>query len=473
MSDSAFPDPWVSQQAKAQSAGKGKQKGNGKGRGKGKDKGKRGANRFIRTNDIVDIEMTRLEELQEMVQELAAGREPNAVARPGDAVEVLRVLGTDPLRLAGRRGDIVGVVPTGPSGRPAATVHFGGDGEAFGTTGMDLTFEVADLRIVQPVLPLDEGSRSFPKALNGLERKAVHAEAERLGLVSKSFGEGEERYITVYRPADKTTSASAQVLEPENDEVVWADTCVSGVVLDDTSHTSLLVAIGIVPNGWKIRCDRFVICAGPLSRPQPLERRRQSVMPAVLQSITELSIGQPVRLRVVSIARDERALAVGVLANIPCTSRNPHIIVGLGPDVEDNAAARIPIWQPWTGAPLELHGTLAQWDKTTGRADKVTPPQAERTGDAQQQPALIDTSSVEAPGIELLVHVKPMTGEMFTVCAKAEGTIGALKTSIEELNVEFPAARTRLVYAGQVLDDSKLTREYNITGAIVAVVKKP
>ena len=90
-------------------------------------------------------------------------------------------------------------------------------------------------------LPLPEASLLFPKTLTGLERKFVHASAETLGLISQSFGEGAERYITAFRPAQKAVEPAKEPTEPEakqpeaplssGDQAVASVDC-SGVELD-------------------------------------------------------------------------------------------------------------------------------------------------------------------------------------------------------------------------------------------------
>jgi len=51
---------------------------------------------------------------------------------------------------------------------------------------------------------------AFARALSGLQRRTVHLVAQKLGLEHKSIGEGEDRYVVVYK-ADSPTSNDAKV----------------------------------------------------------------------------------------------------------------------------------------------------------------------------------------------------------------------------------------------------------------------
>ena len=278
-----FPNAWNAGPAgPAGPGGKGNGKGKGKGGkggkgGQGKGKGGKGKGNGKKGNE--ELSEDRENALRSALEALAQGTEPDATPRVGDVVE-LRILGGDRAELHGRRGRVVGAVQPGAT----KSLHSGAytlrldevDGRE-----REVTAPASDLRVVEASMPLPEASMSFPKSLSGLERKAVHAAAEALGLVSQSFGQGPERYITVFRAAAvtaATAAAPATAATPTHtdgidgteterigDELVES----SGVELDEVSREQLLHSLA-VPEDWQVFADRCELCRGPLNSPSSL-----------------------------------------------------------------------------------------------------------------------------------------------------------------------------------------------------------
>lgn len=210
---------------------------------------------------------------------------------------------------------------------------------------------------------------TFPKTLTGLERKFVHSVSEKIGLISQSFGKGEDRYITAFRAAEGS-GTSGCMDHVEGDSVpAAANIEVSGVELDQESKAALLEAVA-VPENWLILADRMLICRGSLQKPRQMDHR--SVVSDLLNQISILKSGSTCCLRVVTIARGEHAIAVGVLG-VPCVDRNPHIL--LATDRPDHRSVKDLDWKPWDKEALLLKGQLKEW------------PMAKPAGQPAHQPA--------------------------------------------------------------------------------------
>ncbi|CAE7205703.1 unnamed protein product [Symbiodinium pilosum] len=368
----AFPNPWLAH-AKGRGQGKGREKGQkgGKDRGKGgkggKGGGKGGKNNGKGPGDLESLPQERREDLMSQLQALAQGREPQAVPRVGDVVE-LRILGGDRLGLHGRRGTVRGAVPASNSLLGGAfTVRLDcPEGEE----EKEVTASASDLQIMEAALPLPEASLLFPKTLTGLERKFVHASAETLGLISQSFGEGAERYITAFRPAQKAVEPAEDPTEPEakqpeaplssGDQAVASVDC-SGVELDAESRERLLDSI-TVPGDWQTFADRLLVCRGRFSSPR--DRDNRSIAEEAVAQVRGLHLEASAEMRVATLAQGDQAIAVGVLG-VPALDRNPHVLVAAAPGrsrVDALASLRSCRWVPWTGAPLLLRGRLKQWE---------------------------------------------------------------------------------------------------------------
>jgi len=264
----------------------------------------------------------------------------------------------------------------------AHTVHFDGDGEVMGQ-GLDLTVEARDIRIFEAKRPLEEGSLSFPKTLNGFERKIVHTAAERFGLISQSFGEGQDRYITVFRAAEGQRTSGCNLSKQSEGSPSSKQEPANGsggttlqttvVVLNGGSRAALLQAIGEFPQDWQVLGSHMMICDGPLVAPSTRDRR--SIGSDILDRVAALRPGAEVELRVVSVARAARALAVGVLG-VPAVTRNPHVIVAVAPGEGSSAGDRLEDWKPWSKAPLLLHGRIAELTRDEASASLVAAPSA-------------------------------------------------------------------------------------------------
>lgn len=400
----------------------------------------------------------RLAELESQVQALRRGVEPGATPRPGDGVQVFRVLGPDRTHLAGRHGRVIGCAPLPLlAGAGAFTVRFIGDGAAFGDDGLDLTVAAADLRVAEPALPLAEASLAFPTSLNGLERKAVHMFAEKFGLISQSFGHGPGRYITVFRPSGAEVSPAR--ITPGAAHVDCGAKgppgCCSGVLLDEASRQSLLRGLGGIPDGFEFVCSRMVICKGPLAQPELFGAGgdKRSVNEGVFQEIKRLHEGQAIDLRVVTVGRHDRAISVGVLG-IACANRNPHIVVALAPGSNVDVISDIGSWAPWCGDPLVLHGHVAQWAADNPSADNLLPSRPTET---------------------FTVTMKQLKGENFDVDVNVEETVGGLKRLIAAMKPEFPSDQQKLIHLGKVLLDATAVKDVGIQPShfVVILVGKP
>lgn len=82
------------------------------------------------------------------------------------------------------------------------------------------------------------------------------------------------------------------------------------------------------------------------------------VVSDLLSQISILQSGSMCCLRVVTIARGEHAIAVGVLG-VPCADRNPHIL--LATDRPDHRSVKDLDWKPWDKEALLLKGQLKEW----------------------------------------------------------------------------------------------------------------
>ena len=151
--------------------------------------------------------------------------------------------------------------------------------------------------------PRPPRSFAFPPILTSLERKIVHAMAERLpppGVLSQSFGSAGQRYITLFR-----AEAKAAETRTEDTRVRF-----SGVELDDESRERLLSALADeTPADWTPVADFFNICQGRLREPAGFRDDDKRSCTAELRArIAELAVGARVELRVVSVARNNEVL---------------------------------------------------------------------------------------------------------------------------------------------------------------------
>ena len=273
--DGAFPNVWNGKGAggKGRKGEKGRQDGDEQGRkggngGKGGKGGKRGkGGKDAGDEDALPSE--RKDHLEAQLLALSCGTETSAIPRVGDLVQIT-VIGSDPQNLQGRTGKVIGValLPSLKTSGGAVTVRL--DRLDAEPEGLDVSVGASDLRILQAARPLPEGSLTFPNTLTGLERKFVHSVAERIGLISQSFGKGEDRYITAFRAAEG--SGTSGCMDCVQGDSVAGNIEVSGVELDQESKAALLEAVA-VPENWIILADRLVICRGSLQKPRQMDHR--------------------------------------------------------------------------------------------------------------------------------------------------------------------------------------------------------
>lgn len=360
----AFPDAWQQgskgngKGKKAGKAGTGRRKGNHQAKGKGK---------------TTELSEAREQELRAQLQSLVNGTESSAIPRVGDDVQVLRVLGQDRRHLEGRVGKVIGTLTPGDG----CTVHFAADGAAFGQSGLDLTLARADVRVVEAQRPLPEAALQFPKTLNGLERKFVHASAEELGLITQSFGEKEDRYITAYRRAEEgcstirlAQSCCEEAVRDHSDNVY-----ASGIDIDEASLEEALSALAPqIPQEWQTsRPAKMLLCRGSLKN--PIKSDRRTVTEDLLKQLSSLRAGDCVELRVVSLGKNDRALALGVLG-APCLGRNPHVAVAAVPGAGTWPGESISQWSQWTGGALVLRGSVVEWSRPSEAPDTEENPRS-------------------------------------------------------------------------------------------------
>lgn len=84
----------------------------------------------------------------------------------------------------------------------------------------------------------------------------------------------------------------------------------------------------------------------------------------LLGQISTLRAGSTCSLRVVTVARGEHALAVGVLG-IPCVDRNPHVLIAS----DGHQSVKDLDWRPWDKEALLLSGQLKEWSKEPKESD--------------------------------------------------------------------------------------------------------
>lgn len=85
------------------------------------------------------------------------------------------------------------------------------------------------------------------------------------------------------------------------------------------------------------------------------------VVADLLGQISTLKSGSTCSLRVVTIARGEHAIAVGVLG-VPCVDRNPHILVATDAAADGQSVKNLD-WKMWDRDALLLRGRLKEWTK--------------------------------------------------------------------------------------------------------------
>lgn len=273
MDAAAFPNPWENGRGKGGKGRKGEKGQDGeKGKGrKGDRKGDRGKGGKGGTGDEESLPSERKDQLEAELVALSRGTETSAIPRVGDLVQV-RTLGSDPQQLQGKMGRVIGIalLPSLKNSGGAVSIRFEADAGLVGD--LDVSVAASDIRILEAVRPLPEGSLTFPKTLSGLERKFVHSVAEKIGLISQSFGKGEDRYITVYRAAEGSRRSGAEDSLESSTSAVTKNIDASGVELDAESKAALLEAMTI-PEGWAVSADRMVICRGPFQKPKQMDHR--------------------------------------------------------------------------------------------------------------------------------------------------------------------------------------------------------
>ncbi len=102
----------------------------------------------------------------------------------------------------------------------------------------------------------------------------------------------------------------------------------TAVVLDEISKSKLIGMFGNLPNGWNLLCHHMTINLGKAKNPE--------------------LVGKEVALKVVSVAGDEKVIAVGVDADLPSKNTIKHITVAINPSNGGKAkhSNDLKIWKP-------------------------------------------------------------------------------------------------------------------------------
>lgn len=120
----------------------------------------------------------------------------------------------------------------------------------------------------------------------------------------------------------------------------------TGLVLDEESQKRLVKRfIHLIPKDWDIIAHHMTINMGPISK-GPAD-------PSLLNTDAELTV--------VSVAADEKVLAVGVTSDIPSSNAKPHITVavnrrGGGKPVMSN---NLTSWEALSD-PFDLQGKIQE-----------------------------------------------------------------------------------------------------------------
>jgi len=120
----------------------------------------------------------------------------------------------------------------------------------------------------------------------------------------------------------------------------------TAIVLDEESRKRLINRfIHLVPAGWDVIAHHMTINMGPIGK-GPAD-------PSLL--------GTPAELTVVSVAADDKVLAVGVTSDVPSKNERPHVTVAVNragggkPFMSNN----LKDWELLTD-PFDLFGTVQE-----------------------------------------------------------------------------------------------------------------
>ena len=117
-------------------------------------------------------------------------------------------------------------------------------------------------------------------------------------------------------------------------------TSYTGVVLDEISKSKLINMFGNLPPEWHLLCHHMTINLGKAKNPELL--------------------GKEVTLKVISVASDDKVIAVGIDTDLP--SKNPikHITVAVNPSNGGKAkhSNDLQIWKPIT--PFTVNGIVKE-----------------------------------------------------------------------------------------------------------------
>lgn len=199
---------------------------------------------------------------------------------------------------------------------------------------------------------------AMPCNLNGFERKQVHTWAQELGLQSQSFGLGMGRCIHVFKapPAPPPCDVAADTAKASD----AGSKEFSAVELDEPSVTALQELLAErVPPGWTQHMRHMTICLGPLS--EACAHTACSTSAETEARVRALSVGSRVALRVVSLAKDNGVMAVGVIG---CVSINtsPHVTIACADGHHPFESNFLAEWEPLPEEMLlALTGTVREF----------------------------------------------------------------------------------------------------------------
>ena len=116
----------------------------------------------------------------------------------------------------------------------------------------------------------------------------------------------------------------------------------------------------------------------------------------LLGQISTLRAGSTCSLRVVTVARGEHALAVGVVG-IPCVDRNPHVLIAS----DGHQSVKDLDWRPWDKEALLLSGQLKEWSKESKESDRPPENENDENGIGADHTELDEAHGDAAPETQL------------------------------------------------------------------------
>jgi len=117
-------------------------------------------------------------------------------------------------------------------------------------------------------------------------------------------------------------------------------TSYTGVILDEISKSKLIYRFGSLPPEWHLLCHHMTINLGKAKHPELL--------------------GKEVTLKVISVASDDKVIAVGVDTDLPSKNTIKHITVAVNPSNGGKAKHSNDLreWKPII--PFTISGTVKE-----------------------------------------------------------------------------------------------------------------